>query len=178
MKKYGTIAVGVLVVLAVCFTAWTLWEVKSKNKIAYIELATVFNDFEMTKQYKQKLDVVVVARKSITDSLELNLKARSRGIKTTAKPSDKSVDDFEFDREYYVEKVKQFQEDNVALKQQYDGEINKQLNQYVKEYGDKNGYRFIFGAEGSGFLMYAREQENISKEVLAYINERYKGYGK
>lgn len=178
MNKNGTVVLWVLIILSVCLSAYTMWNLKVKNKIAYVELATVFNDFEMTKQYKQKLDAVVNARKSITDSLELNLKARSRSINAHSKTDSKTVDGFEYDKEYYMEKVKQFQEDNLALKRQYDGEINKQINQYVKEYGDKNGYKIIFGAEGSGILMYAQEQDNISKEVLAYINERYKGYGK
>lgn len=42
----------------------------------------------------------------------------------------------------------------------------------------KKGYRYIFGAEGSGVLMYADERNNITKEVIEYINARYKGNAK
>jgi outer membrane protein len=149
-----------------------------ESKVAYIDLQNVFNDFEMTKQYKKKLEAVVGARKNIADSLQLNLKAKSRSIDAAAKASDQDVEDFVYNKEYYIEKVKQFQEDNLALKQQYDAEINKQITQYIKDYGEKSGYRYIFGADGSGIVMYAEQQDNISKEVTEYINKRYNGQAK
>jgi Skp family chaperone for outer membrane proteins len=49
------------------------------------------------------------------------------------------------------------------------------MNQYVKDFGSKYGYTYIFGADGSGFLMYSLEANNITKEVKEYINSRYKG---
>lgn len=178
MKSGATISLWVVAVLALGLSGLALYKAVYGNKVGYIELATVFNDFEMTKEYKKKLDVVVNARKTITDSLELNLKAQSRALSGGGKVSNAAAEDFQYNREVYIEKAKQYQEDNMALKQQYDTEINKQLNQYIKEYGDKHHYRYIYGAEGSGVLMYAIEGDNISKEVTHYINERYKGGAK
>ncbi len=177
MKSPTTIVLWVLAILALVLSGFAAYQSLNKTKIGYIELATVFNDFEMTKEYKVKLDQVVNARKAITDSLELNLKAQSRTL-GGAKVNSAAAEDFQYNREIYMEKARQYQEDNMALKRQYDGEINKQLNQYIKEYGDKHGYRYIYGAEGSGVIMYARESDNLSKEVTAYINERYKGGAK
>jgi outer membrane protein len=74
--------------------------------------------------------------------------------------------------------AKQFEDDNQALKREFDQEIYKQLNQYMKEFGEKNGYRFILGAEGSGVLMYANEGYNVSEQVIKHINERYQGGAK
>lgn len=169
-----SLAVGII---ALALAAYVLTD-SLGNKSAYIDLRTVFDDFEMTKQYKKKLESVVSARKAIADSLELNLKAQSRSINSGSNASDEKVQDFVFNKEYYIERVKQFQEDNMALKQQYDGEINKQISQYVKDYGEKNGYRFIYGADGSGVLMYAKEGDNITKQVTEYINSRFNGQGK
>jgi outer membrane protein len=45
----------------------------------------------------------------------------------------------------------------------------------MQDYGKKHGYDFIYGAQGSGNLMYANGQKNITDEVLKYINERYQG---
>ena len=176
MKNSGIVSL-VISLLAIAFSGYVLYN-SLANKVAYVELQTVFNDFEMTKQYKKKLEAVVSARKAISDSLQVTLKAQSRSINTAPNTSDEKVQDFVFNKEYYIERVKQFQEDNMALKQQYDTEINKQINQYVKDYGEKNGYRFIYGAEGSGVLMYAKEGDNISKEVIEYINKRYNGQPK
>lgn len=180
MKVKNGIALVALTIglVSMLCCGYTTYRVRANEKIAFVELQKVFDEFEMTKEYKSKLETVVLARKNITDSLGLDLTARSKALKQTQSPDQNKVQGFLYDKEYYQEKVKQMDEDNLALKRKYDSEINSQLNQYVKDYGQKNGYRFIYGAEGSGVLMYARETDNISEQVISYINERYKGKSK
>jgi outer membrane protein len=177
MKNLGTLAI-VLSVIAVFIASYTFYSSHKKNKVAFIELQRVFNEFEMTKQYKGKLEAVVNARKAIADSLELNLSARSKVLKQNGGKNSNEVDEFLYDKEMYMQKMGQFQEDNVAMKQKYDQEINKQLSQYVKDYGEKNGYQFIYGAEGSGVIMHADASYNVSDDVIAYINKRFNGEAK
>ena len=174
MKNLNTVSI-VIAFIAIVISGYCLYTTKSSKKQAYIELQKVFNEFEMTKQYKLKLESVVNARKSIADSIELDLTAQARVLKQTAKPASDKLQDFMYEKEMYMEKVMQFEQDNMALKQKYDAEINRQLNQYIKDYGLKNGYEFIYGADGSGALMYAKESANISPEITEYINKRYKG---
>jgi len=150
---------------------------KNAHKQGFIVLKKVFDEFDMSKQYKKKMETVLLARKGIIDSLELNLKAESRTIQAGSKGNN-IKDQFEFDRQYYLEKRKQFQEDNDALTKQYNEEVIKQMNQYIKDFGEKNGYGFLFGAEGSGVLMYANDKLDVTPEVIKYINERYKGNAK
>lgn len=175
MKNLLTIAISI-VALALAVTVLVLHS--QSSKLGYVELTTVFTEFEMTKQYRAKLEATVNARKLIIDSLEMGLKAQSRGIDGNSSMQDPNVQQFIYSKDLYVEKAKQFQEDNQALQQQYDMEINKQITQYVKDFGQEKGYRFIFGAEGSGSLMYARPADNVTKEVIEYINKKYKGVSK
>jgi outer membrane protein len=49
------------------------------------------------------------------------------------------------------------------------------INNYVKEYGEKNGYDYIFGANGDGTVMYADGSEDITNDITTYINLRYAG---
>lgn len=178
MSKGVTWVVLAVSLVAVALSAWTWYDMHHRSKTAYIELGKVFNGFEMTQQYKKKLESVVLSRKALTDSLELNLRALSRTLTANGKPAAPKLESFEYEKQIYLDKTRQYEEDNTALKQQYDAEINKQINQYIKEFGDKNGYRYIYGADGSGSLMYAQEEENISDEVITFINERYRGAAK
>ncbi len=171
--------IAMIMSLAALLVAVGSWiDARQQSKVGYIELVKVFNGFEMTQQYKKKLEAVLMNRKAITDSMELNLRALSRSMNTSGKPDARKMAGFEYERQLYAEKAQRFEEDNQALKQQYDGEINKQLNQYIKEYGEKHSYRYIYGADGSGVLMYAKEGDNLSEDVMKYINERYKGHAK
>ena len=65
-----------------------------------------------------------------------------------------------------------------VMAKQYTDQIWEQLNQYIKDFGTQHKYKFIFGSRGDGNLMYAEEQDNITSEVLTYVNERYQGKGK
>jgi outer membrane protein len=175
MKKSYLILIIGLIVLALALSGFSLYKSNRVSKLAYIELSKVFSGFEMTKEYKKKLEAVVSSRKAITDSIEFGLKAKALKIGSSSNATDTQLYAYEGEKQLYLQKRKQFEEDNMAMKQQYDGEIYKQLNQYVKEYGDKHGYAYIFGAEGSGVLMYANQGNNISDDLLKYINERYNG---
>lgn len=73
------------------------------------------------------------------------------------------------------EKSRRFMTDEQALSDRYTQQVWGQINSYVHDYGKENKYELIFGADGSGSLMYAGEAVNITEDVLDYINERYEG---
>ena len=122
-----------------------------------------------------QLQQIKSTRKNITDSLEFDLKALAKQIQAEGQKDKAKITEFELKKQRYFEKKKQFDDDNVAVGKQFDEQIIAQLNQYVKDYGEKNGYTYIFGADGSGFLMFSVEKKNITDAVKVYINERYKG---
>lgn len=145
----------------------------NENKMAYINISEVYNKFEMKKEFESRFLTVVNGRKHLLDSLEINLKI------IASKLENKSIknleNEFEFKKEAYFLKKQEFEEDNELMQNQYTENIMKQLNQYVQDYGKEKHYSFIFGAENSGSLMYSEDVNNISNEVIEYINLKYKG---
>jgi len=51
--------------------------------------------------------------------------------------------------------------------------IWKRLNPYIAEYGKEKGYAYIYGANGTGNVLYADEGEDITDELIEYVNKRY-----
>ncbi|MDB2571403.1 OmpH family outer membrane protein [Polaribacter sp.] len=49
------------------------------------------------------------------------------------------------------------------------------INDFVKEYGKKNGYPIIFAASGSGNIMYADEKSDLTAKVLEGLNAEFEG---
>lgn len=74
-------------------------------------------------------------------------------------------------RNYKESVQKKISEENQKMTQT----IINDINDYVKEYGKENGYKIIFGAMGSGNIMYAAEGANITELVLDGLNNRYNG---
>jgi outer membrane protein len=76
--------------------------------------------------------------------------------------------------EQYDQLATTFQLREQELSQQYTSDIWKRINEYVSDYGKEHGYSFIFGASGNGNLMYAGEANDVTDQVIVYINDRYK----
>lgn len=145
-----------------------------KDRIAYVNLSKLYNEFEMKKELESKLMNVQQARKTIIDSMGLSLDQLAMKVQTM-KSDDPLRVDFERRREELAYKQQDFEQDNQALTEQYTNQIWKQINQYVQEYAKTNNYDFILGGDGSGVLMYGNDSKNITDEVKNYINQQYKG---
>lgn len=146
----------------------------NEKKIAYVNTLELYDGFEMKKELEQTFVKVQGGRKQQLDSLELELRLLNAQIESS-KSNTNVVNIFEIKRDSYLQKKQQFEEDNGLMQEQYNKNIRKQLNQYVADYGKKNNYNYLLGADGSGTLMYGKETADITKEVLDYINNKYRG---
>ena len=175
MKSGGLIGLISSIVLSAAVAGYVFI---NSTKTAYVEITEVYNDFVLKKELEAKLDNLQQARKSIIDSLELQLKfASDRIMKMEPRDSkkQKEIELFEQQRQEFLYKKKNFDEDNQMATQQYSDQIWKQLNQYIKDDGNEKGYDYIFGADGTGSLMFAGEENNVTREVKEYVNKKYTG---
>lgn len=172
-KRFVIIALIIVgsVSISLLFYSYT----PSSEKTGYVELDKIFSEFTLKKELEKQLTKVKEARLQVIDSLEFQLQLLSKQIQSEKQQNKERIALFEVKREEYLQKKKQFETDLQAASQQYDKQIITQMNQYVKDYGEKHGYTYIFGADGSGFLMFSKEQKNITEDVKKYINDRYKG---
>jgi outer membrane protein len=144
-------------------------------KMAYVRIPYLYANFQYKKEMEAKLTNVMQSRKLVLDSLELHLKVFAGRLQKERKPDDNEIAEFNYQKEQFLNKKGQFEEDDNNASKRYADEILKQLTQYVQDYGKDNGYTYIIGAEGTGALMAADEKNDITTPVLAYINEKYKG---
>lgn len=166
---------SVTVIVAALVTGACMFISNSFPKVAYVELNQVYSDFQLKKELETKLDNVKQKRKEILDSLEVELNAISKRIEASAGKNMDEIKAFEFTRQNYMQQHESFEQDNLNMTQQYSGQIWKQLNQYVQDYGKEHGYDYILGADGNGTVMYADQGKNITEEIKKYVNEKYKG---
>lgn len=145
------------------------------DKLGWVNIQKIYEGFVFKKELETKLMQTKQARKTITDSLEFGLKILSREIQSEGGKDKNKIHLFENKREYYINKKQELEEDNAMLEKQYNEQILNQLNQYLKNYGKENNLRYIFGADGTGSLMYALEADDITEDAIRYVNEQYKG---
>lgn len=177
--KFKPLLITIFLSGLICFVALSIYHRFYSTKTAYIEIKKVFDGFLMKAEMEAKYKQTEKARAQILDSLSFNLKIMSKHLneqkntKTGLKKEE--VYQFEYNREEYLKLKNQYQEENAVLSQKYDSQILTQLTQYVIEFGKKNNYDIILGADGNGSLMYSKEVYNISDDIIVFINNKYKG---
>jgi outer membrane protein len=174
MKNKNVLLLTLSFLLGAAIVFGLVYFLNKKDKVAYVNLSKLYNEFEMKKELEAKLMNVQQARKTILDSIGLTLDQMSLKVQNT-KDGDPLRIDFERKRQELAYKQQDFDQDNQALTEQYTSQIWKQINQYVQDYAKANDYDFIFGGDGSGVLMYGNDKKNITEEVKSYINQQYKG---
>jgi outer membrane protein len=152
-----------------------LWFIScTKEKVAYIDLAQVFNGFKYKVELEKELTEVKNQRKFKLDSLEALLKLLSNKVKFDPKNKDHIIR-YQTEKELYFKQKYLYEDEEEGLVKSYDAKIISQLNSYVKEYGAQHHYSIIFGATSTGNVMYADTSLNISRDVIQFINQKYIG---
>lgn len=156
MKAILSLSVCVNLILA--STTIYLTVTTDSEREGYIVNQEVFDAFEGKKLLNDRLEQVKQQQTSYLDSIRNGLNQSN-----------------EKEMLFYQERVQLFQATYQQLAQQYTAEIWQNINQYLKEFGEEYQYQFIYGATGDGNLMYGRQAENISEDVIRYINSKYQG---
>jgi outer membrane protein len=174
MKTIITILISI--VSASIILVFGLWyQSEHKPKFGYIVLGEVFEKFDLKNELASKLKLTQAARQKRVDSLETRLRLLSKKIEDDKGKNKEDIRLFEIQRDGYIKWKRQNDDDNDLQTKQYDKQIRSQMSQYVIEFGKVNGYRYIFGSDGNGSLMYGVDADNLTKEVTEFINKKYKG---
>lgn len=174
MNRIGIIIVGIIGLSALVLSVYILM---NQPKVAYVHIQEVYNDFEYKKELEGKFDAMSNARTRVLDSLEIQLNALGANIQNSEVNKEQNIQTYQYLAAQYQSKQKNFTEDNQVTSEKYTEQIWTQLNKYVKEFGEKNGYDLIYGANGSGSIMHGNEAYNLTSSVKAFVNERYQGGG-
>lgn len=139
-----------------------------KNDAADEQRATVFMDsfmvfeeFQMKKDYDKRLEAEIGAEQQELDAIGAELSATTDPAKIDALKKDFTVKKMAFDEKF------------SAISQQYTAEVYKRLNEYIKAYGKEQHYGLILGSNGQGNVMYVDQKQDVTKDLITYINKKY-----
>ena len=159
----------------VLWFAFCLSACNRSHKIGYVNTQIVFNEFLYKKELEKELTAIKNSRKFIIDSLEANLKILMKQMQSLQKNNKEQQTEFQRQKEFFLAKKEQFEEDEDLMVKQFDEKIITQLNIYTKDFGRENKFDIIYGANSSGNIMYADSIYDLTKEVVSYMNQKFLG---
>lgn len=158
------------------FFAAVLFSITScgEKKTAYINGQKVYDDFSLTKKKQKEFINQRDQRNSVLDSLKNNIVQIENNLRIKENPPKDELEKYRQLVQLFRSQSEQFEKENNQISIQYKDEILKMLLDYVKEYGKTNGYDYIYGDWDTGAIMYAAEGEDVTEEVIEFINQKYK----
>ena len=138
-------------------------EVTSQS-VVFMENIKVFEEFDMKKDYDKKIGKDLNIQTAYLDSIEILINKESvvgneNGVKSL--------------QQHYYQKQEEYNSIFQELSSKYTGEVNARLNEYLKTYASENNYNVILGSGGQGNVMYIDEADNITEDLIVYINKMY-----
>lgn len=161
----------VIVLLASCF-GLPRQAAAEDIKIGYIDIASVFDKYDKTKEEdavlaeksKKKQDereAIVSKIKNMKNELELLSEKQRQEKQAQIETEVRKLQDF--DRE--VKGELRGQRDDMVR------DILKEIDTVIKDYAKKNAFTIVLN---SRVLVYAQEQQDITREILNILNSKYR----
>lgn len=164
--------IGIMGLLCIAY----LWDRQTNNKkYACVQLELLRKDFVLAKQLDSELESIMLKRKEILDSLKLDIQMLEKRVQINGKVQPTELNEYKIKRAFFAEKEKEFYDANNELEAKYQENIWNKLNSYVKDYGKEKGYVYIYGLNGSGSIMYAADENDITLPLIEYVNNKYSG---
>ncbi|MDI9339023.1 MAG: OmpH family outer membrane protein [Sediminibacterium sp.] len=172
VKRY---LINGFLMVVVSVMAITFYHVLFAKKIAFVKLNDIYSGFNLTKTYEERAEKTVNTRTHLLDSMKLEIERTVRKFNAQGKVSEDELSTLNYLKKEYFEKKKSFEESNAGMIKQYEEQIWAQINKYVVEFGEANGYQIILGANGSGNVMYSDKAIDVTEAAIKYINSKQSG---
>ncbi|RNC88154.1 MAG: OmpH family outer membrane protein [Winogradskyella sp.] len=163
-----------LLLIAVLFSSC-----QEQKKIGFINNGDVINDYQMKIDIEASFKVKKEAFEKRMDSINRDFQVEVKAFQLASnKMSQKNA------QEKYNELgqknqqlTQQFQIEQQVMQQAFASEIDSivsKVNDFVSDYGKKNGYAFILGQNEAGSVMYGEEISDLTKIITDELNAAYK----
>lgn len=144
---------------------------EAADKIGYVDLARVFDEYNKTKEFDKTLEAKGAAKQADRDKMVADVKKlRDEAELLSAKAKD--------DKQAVIdEKIKVLQEfdrtTRDALRKERDGmvrDILKEIEVVIQDFGKAQGYGYIFNDR---VLVYKSEGNDLTAQVIKVLNDNY-----
>ena len=159
-------------------------EEKSDNvKTAYIDTSELIEKYE---KFKDEDDKFKVKSQELGRPLEAKVKAFQNEAQSFQQNAQAKGPQWAQQKGAELQqREQQLQYAQQGMLQQLQGESGKEMDSLVtkykkifKEYGKEKGYDYVFGSGEAANVLYAKDQYDITKEIIKLVNDKYKAEGK
>ena len=148
-------------------------------KTAYVDTSKLLEEYTEAKdietKYKAKSDVMgkeleaeVAKFKVEASSFQKNAQANGQAwAQANGERLQKKEQELRYAQDSMVQQLQQ--ESGAEM-----DSLVKNVKKFIKDYGKEKGYDYIYGTGEAVSILYAKEQYDITKEIVKQLNNQYK----
>jgi outer membrane protein len=167
------ISIG-LSIVAIIIAVFALMN-NNNNKIGYVDSSRLVEEYKGTELARASYTEKTKVWQANIDTLRAEFDALV--TKYNQERPSMSAKEIDLQEQLLQSKQQQFKQYQQAMQQKAAeedkkvmGELLKTINNAVEQFGKKNGFDFIFGANGSGNIAYGKETLDITNLLIEELN--------
>ncbi|WP_340200994.1 OmpH family outer membrane protein [Ascidiimonas sp. W6] len=147
-----------------------------QDKIAFIDNSKVINEYKEKKaleeKFKKKAERFDKKTDSISKAFQIEAQAfDAAAAKMSQKDAQTKYNELLQKRQFFQQQL-QIEEQQLQSEGQKEMDsVVKKVKEFVKDFGKKNKYTYILGANEAGSVLYGTDDKDITEEVLKALNE-------
>ena len=169
----------VIIALALSIISCNKQEESTAFKTAYVDTSKLLEEYTEAKdidaKYKAKADEMGKELKQEADRFQADAAAFERSARANGQiwaqqnsgPLQKRQQELQYAQQAMLKQLQQ--ESGVEM-----DTMVSAVKKFIKDYGKKNGYDYIYGTGEAVSILYAQDKYDITKEVVKELNAKYK----
>ncbi len=166
MNKLIKITLIVSLILSASALTLAILNMQNDKTIYFVNNGKLYDGFTLKISYEKQMQVLRNTRRNMLDSIELTVRHLA---------AKNMTEEAKYAEAIYMEKAKNFDEEEQNLLGEYNQQIWKRLNQYAEEFSKEKQIDLLFGATGNGTLLHANAGIDLTDELISFSNKRYNG---
>lgn len=177
MKK-SLLIIALAVSIISCNKEQTTTAASAALKTAYVDTAKLMEEYTEAKDVEAKFKAKSEAEARKFEVEEANFKAEVANFQRNAQANGQAwAQQKNAELEQRQQRL-QYAVQSAGQKLQMEGatemdSLVKNVKKFIEAYGKEKGYDYIYGTGDAATVLYAKEQYDITKELIKLLNEKY-----
>lgn len=148
-------------------------------KTAYIDVVELMKENLESKDINTKHENLIKAKGADFENKVRQFKAEAQGFEANAKSNgmewaQRKGQELQRREQELAQLEQRIMSEARAAHAVESDSLTSKVKKYIKEYGKKNNYSYIYGTGEANSVLYAEESYDITNEMIDLLNEQYK----
>ena len=176
MKTKSTWEIGFKVLVIIGLLVVIAFQFEKKEAIVYVDAVKLVNGYKGMQAARKEFEFKTSAWKANLDTLKTELEEHVKEYEATrnklsAKEKTLTEELLRTKQEQYINYQNIIAEKIQKEDQELTSKVLGKVNDYIKKYGEGNGYAIIMAATQYGNIVYAEKGKDITDKVLEGLNQ-------